>query len=116
MTKLHTQYAKELRKRSTDTERLLWKHLRAKRMFGLNFRRQHPIGNYIVDFICFEKKIIIELDGGQHASYSEKDKTRDSRLEGQGFRILRFWNNDVLSNTEGILQMIMDACLGDEGI
>ena len=103
-------YAKELRTRSTDAERLLWRHLRAKRMDGLKFRRQHPMGKYIVDFVCLEKKIVIELDGGQHTEPAAEayDGLRDNRLEKQGYRVLRFWDNDVLLNIQGILEAIRE--------
>ena len=104
-------FAKTLRKRSTDAENLLWKHLRAKRLMGLKFRRQEPIGKYIVDFVCHEKKIIIELDGGQHSEESEKDQERDEWFRSEGFRVLRFWNNDVLGQTEEILEIILKKCL-----
>ncbi len=110
MNKINLQRARDLRKRSTDAERLLWKHLRTKRMNNLKFKRQQPIGNYIVDFICFEKRIVIELDGGQHALQRDKDKGRDSWLEGQGFLILRFWNNDVLTNIHGVMEVIIRTC------
>ena len=104
-------FAKTLRKRSTDTENILWRSLRAKRLQGLKFRRQEPIGKYIVDFVCHEKKIIIELDGGQHSEESGNDQERDEWLRSQGFRVLRFWNNDVLSQTEEILEIILKKCL-----
>ena len=107
-----TSLAKELRKKSTDTERTLWKYLRAKRMDGIKFRRQQPLGNYIVDFVCFERKIIIELDGGQHAQTGqrEKDKERDRWLEKQGYYILRFWDNEVLNNTREVMDVIWERC------
>ena len=109
-----TFLAKDLRKRSTDTERLLWKHLRAKQFEGLKFKRQQPVGKYIVDFICFEKKVIIELDGGQHLQPSEKqkDRERDAWLEAQGYRVLRFWDNEVMMNTRGVLEMIRKTLSG----
>jgi very-short-patch-repair endonuclease len=104
--------AKNLRKRATDTERLVWKHLRAKHFKGIKFRRQQPIGKYIVDFICFEKKLIIELDGGQHAMLSEKQKDieRNKWFEAQGYRVLRFWDDEVLMNTQGVLEVIRTYC------
>ncbi len=105
-----TSFAKKLRKDSTDTERLLWKHLRAKRFEGLKFRRQEPIGKYIVDFICYEKRVIIECDGGQHALQTEKDQERDRWFKAQGYRVLRFWDNEVFQNTEGVLETILEAC------
>jgi len=106
-----TILAKNLRKRSTDAERLLWKHLRAGQVEGLKFRRQEPIGNYIMDFVCFERRIVIEVDGGQHAEETNKDNERDRWLNGQGFKVLRLWNNEVLTNTEGVLELIRDKCL-----
>ena len=107
-----TPLAKNLRIRATDTERLLWKHLRTKHFEGLKFRRQQPIGKYIVDFVCFEKKIIIELDGGQHAMLSEKQKDieKDKWFKTQGYRALRFWDNEVLMNTRGVLEVIRTYC------
>lgn len=100
--------AKNLRKKATDAERLLWRYLRAKQMEGIKFRRQEPVGNYIVDFICFDRRIIIEIDGGQHARDENvnKDKERDEWLRNQGFKVLRFWNNDVLNNINGVWEVI----------
>ena len=103
--------AKTLRKRLTDAEQLLWKHLRAKQIEGLKFRRQEPIGNYIVDFVCYERGIIIEVDGGQHAIEKEKDEERDNWLKREGFKVLRFWNNEVLTNSKGVLDVIREECL-----
>jgi very-short-patch-repair endonuclease len=96
--------AKNLRRRSTDAERLLWRHLRGKQLEGYKFRRQEPIGNYIVDFVCFSKKIIIEVDGGQHAVEADKDFKRDNWFRGQGFKVLRIWNNELLTNIEGAIE------------
>ncbi|MFZ2054759.1 MAG: DUF559 domain-containing protein [Candidatus Aminicenantales bacterium] len=104
-------FARSLGKESTNVEKLLWRQLRAKRLLGLKFRRQEPIGKYIVDFVCYEKKIIIELDGGQHSEYEEKDQKRDEWFRSEGFKILRFWNNDVISQTEEILEIIAKKCL-----
>ena len=106
-----TSIAKALRKRLTDTERLLWRHLRAKQLEGLKFRRQEPIGRYIVDFVCHEKRIVIEVDGSQHAIEKNKDAERDKWLNEQGYKVLRFWNNEVLTNIEGVLQTIRGKCL-----
>jgi len=102
--------AKILRRDATDAEKLLWKHLCRKQLEGLKFRRQEPIGDYIVDFVCFERRIIIEIDGGQHAIKREKDIGRSRWLEGQGFKILRFWNNEVLKNIEGVIETIRNYC------
>ena len=101
--------AGKLRKRSTNAEKLLWKHLRQKQIEGLKFRRQQAIDNYIVDFVCFENRLVIEIDGGQHSE--EKDKERDSYLKKQGFRVIRFWNNEVLNNVQGVLEVIKETCL-----
>ena len=92
----------------TDAEQRLWYRLRAHRLSGASFRRQFPIGRYIVDFVCLDARVIVELDGGQHAD-SIKDAARDGWLRSQGFKVLRFWNNDVLSNTNGVVQTIADA-------
>lgn len=97
-------FSRNLRNGPTEAEKILWQHLRAKQLHGYKFRRQVPIDNYIVDFLCFEKRIIIELDGGQHGS--DADMQRTEYLERKGFLVLRFWNNDVLENIEGVLQTI----------
>lgn len=106
-----TIIARNLRKRFTDAEKLLWRHLRAKQLEGFKFRRQQPIGNYIVDFVCFEKGVVIEVDGGQHAVEREKDRERDKWLKGQDLKVLRFWNNEVLTNIAGVLEVIREQCL-----
>jgi very-short-patch-repair endonuclease len=93
--------AKSLRSNMTDAERRLWYFLRAHRFNGTKFKRQAVIGKYIVDFVCFEKHLVIEVDGGQHAD-NETDRRRTRWLEDQGFRVLRFWNNEVLQNTVGV--------------
>ncbi len=100
--------AKNLRKRTTEAENLLWRRLRGKQIEGFKFRRQEPIGSYIVDFVCFEKKIIVELDGSQHAQevQKENDSERTEWLEKEGFKVLRFWNNEVSGNIEGVLETI----------
>lgn len=90
----------------TDAERLPWRHLRQRQVAGQKFRRQHPMGNYIVDFACLEASLIVEVDGGQHADRQEYDRERTAWLEGRGFRVLRFWNNEVLTNIEGGREVI----------
>ena len=100
--------AKKLRKRSTDTERYLWRILRDRQIGSFKFRRQHPIGSYVVDFLNLEKKLIVELNGGQHAS-DPGDKRRDEWLRGEGYRVLRFWDTEVLNNVEGVLEVIREA-------
>ena len=102
--------AKSLRKKLTNTESFLWFHLQAKQLEGLKFRRQQPIGKYIVDFVCFGKKIIVEVDGGQH-SEMDYDRERDEWLKREGFKVLRFWNNEVLNNITGVLEVIRSHCL-----
>ena len=89
--------ARALRKRSTDTEAYLWRHLKNKQMEGFKFRRQQPIGRYVVDFISLEKRLVIEVDGGQHAN-DRNDKMRDQWLRDEGYKVLRFWDNEVFSN------------------
>ncbi len=113
MAKKLTDLAKNLRKQSTDTERALWRYLRAKGLNSFKFKRQQPIGSYIVDFVCFERKIIIELDGGQHAKEEQmrKDQERDNWFKRQGYEVLRFWDNEVLKNTREVLEVILKKCL-----
>ncbi len=98
--------ASKLRKRQTDSERKLWGQLRAKQMEGVKFRRQHPMGIYIADFICFEKRLIIKLDGGQHTIQATKDKTREAWLRQQGYKVLRFWDHEIFENFTGVLNSI----------
>ncbi|WP_183462819.1 endonuclease domain-containing protein [Microbulbifer rhizosphaerae] len=98
--------ARSLRSNATDAEQKLWYHLRAHRFMGLKFKRQKPIGRYIVDFVCLQPKLIIELDGGQHMNQEKYDQHRDSWLQEQGFTVLRFWNNQILSETSAVLDTI----------
>jgi very-short-patch-repair endonuclease len=107
-----TALAKELRKNSTDAEKLLWHYLRAKQTAGLKFRRQQPIENFIVDFVCFDKKLIVELDGSQHSEKEnkEEDTKRDKWFVGRGYIVLRFWNDEVLRNIDGVWQEIYGCC------
>jgi len=102
------KFVRNLRRNMTDAERLLWKHLRAHRLNGNKFRRQQPIGPYIVDFVHFAEHLIIECDGGQH-NESSSDRRRDAWLQQQGFRVLRFWNHEILNETESVLTSIYDA-------
>lgn len=101
--------AQTLRRNRTDAEGLLWHYLRHNQLDGHRFRRQHPIGPYIVDFACLSRKILIELDGSQHAERQDDDKKRDAFLLARGYRVLRFWNNDVFKNCFGILERIYEA-------
>ena len=101
------QLARVLRKNMTDAERILWQRLRNRQLGGFKFRRQKPIGPYIVDFACLEKKLIIEVDGGQHASKMSADTIRGEHLKRKGYRILRFWNHEVLKDTDSVLERIL---------
>ena len=102
------QNAKNLRCNLTPHEQVLWQHLRAGRLQGFKFKRQQPLGNYIVDFICLEAKLVIELDGSQHA-LAQADKTRDAWLNAEGYTVLRFWNSELTENLEGVLEAILIA-------
>ncbi len=99
------KFSRALRKNMTDAERKLWRVLKQEQQ-GVKFRRQYPIGEYIVDFVCLEKAVVIELDGGQHAAQEIYDRKRDRDLEAKGFKVLRFWNNDVMENLEGVVARI----------
>ena len=92
--------ARELRRNLTDAERALWQVLRNRQVSGYRFRRQAPIGPYVVDFVCFEIRLVIEVDGGQHIERADYDEGRTAWLEGAGFRVIRFWNNEVLLERE----------------
>ncbi len=98
--------AKGLRNGATEAERAMWYRLRAKRFMGLKFKRQKPMGHYIVDFVCMELGLIVELDGGQHAEQVAYDRRRDAWLERQGFTVLRFWNNQALGEMEAVLEFL----------
>ena len=98
--------ARELRKNPTDAERVLWRHLRRRQLAGHSFRRQHPIGRYIVDFFCFEKRLVVEIDGGQHSTQASYDAERTAWLEADGYRVMRFWNNQVLGELESVKEAI----------
>lgn len=106
-------FVRNLRREQTEAEKVLWARFRSRQVEGVKFRRQQPIGPYIVDFASFERKLIVEIDGGQHNEKEarEKDEERTAWLEERGYRLLRFWNNDVLMNTEGVLEMIRKEIL-----
>jgi very-short-patch-repair endonuclease len=105
------QHARSLRQDSTDAERIIWKALRAHRLQGASFRRQTPIGPFVVDFVCHSVSLIIELDGGQHfeAEHLKRDARRDAFLASKGYRVLRFNNHDVMTNRRGVLETIAAA-------
>ena len=96
-----TARAKQLRRNATDAEQKLWRHVRNRQLGGHRFRRQQPLGPYIVDFVCLELKLIVEVDGGQHAGQVDRDEERTAWLESQGFRVLRLWNTQVLTEIGG---------------
>lgn len=102
-------FARQLRAKATDAERILWRQLRHRQLNGHKFRRQHVVGTYIVDFACVERRLAVEVDGGQHAQMTAYDAVRTKALEEQGYRVLRFWDNDVFGNMEGILAVILAA-------
>ncbi|MBI2919332.1 MAG: endonuclease domain-containing protein [Chloroflexi bacterium] len=106
-----TRVARRLRRQQTDAERLLWAKLGGRRAAGAKFRRQQPIGPYIVDFVALEKKLVVELDGGQHNSdtVAEANQKRTDWLEARGYLVLRFWNNDVLAHTNSVVDAIAMA-------
>jgi ATP-dependent helicase HrpA/adenine-specific DNA-methyltransferase len=94
---------KRLRHNPTEAERLFWKHVRNKQL-GCKFRRQVPIDQYVVDFLCFEKQLIVEIDGGQHTE--ERDAARTAHLEKRGYTVIRFWNHEVLGNIDGVMALL----------
>ena len=98
--------ARSLRHQMTDAERLLWHHLRAHRLGGFKFRRQLVIEPYIVDFACLEVKLVVEADGGQHGEQQDRDSERTAYLETLGYRVLRFWNHEILTETQAVLERI----------
>ena len=102
-------FARELRRSATEVERALWGRLRAEKLVGTRFRRQVPIGPYIVDFACLKSRLIIELDGSQHFSRASYDQARSAFLETQRFRVLRFWNNDVTERCDAVIETIVWA-------
>lgn len=106
-------FAIELRKEPTPAERKLWAYLRNDQL-GVSFRRQHAIGNYIPDFVCIERKLIIELDGGQHVEQADYDEVRTQYLELQGYKVIRFWNHEIMNDLNGVMRVIQAALGKDE--
>jgi very-short-patch-repair endonuclease len=103
--------ARTLRSQSSDAENVLWRHLRARRLMGYKFRRQTVIEPYIVDFVCLEARLIIEADGGQHSDQEAYDARRTAWLEGMGYRVMRFWNPEVLGELQSVLEQIQVALI-----
>ena len=102
----NTQKARLLRKNQTDVEKILWQKLRNRGLHGYKFRRQVPVGPYVTDFLCESKQLIVEVDGGQHAENREYDQYRDDFLRTNGYEVMRFWNNEVMGNMDGVLEAI----------
>jgi very-short-patch-repair endonuclease len=103
------EIARRLRRDMTEAEKVMWRILRARQLAGYKFRRQEPIGRYVVDFVCFSPRIVIEIDGGQHNEVTSYEERRSRFLEREGFMVLRFWNNEVLENREGVCERIVVA-------
>ena len=101
--------ARQLRKSPTDVERILRQHVRLRQLGGYKFRRQQPLGNYIVDFVCLEKRLVIEIDGGQHSTQIAYNQRRDTWIEEQGFRVRCFWDNEVMRNIKTVKEAIWRA-------
>ena len=101
--------ARQLRRNHTEAERRVWARLRARQLNGVKFRRQHPVGSFVVDFCCPERRVIVELDGGQHASRVLEDQRRTTFLVQRGYRVLRFWDNDVITHIEAVIEQIANA-------
>jgi len=95
-----------LRNNMSDAEQALWNLLRGRQIYGLKFRRQHPFGDYILDFVCLENKLVIEVDGGQHGQQAGYDESRTQELQAAGFHVLRFWNNEILKEIEAVREKI----------
>ncbi len=110
-SRMANERARRLRAEQTDAERRLWRELRGLKSDGFHFRRQAPIGRYIVDFACHTARLAIEVDGGQHGmvDMAERDDARTEWLAGRGFRVLRFWNDEVLGNIDGVMRVVADA-------
>ncbi len=109
-----TYFARKMRQEPTEAERRLWSRLRHRQLGGYKFRRQHPIGPYIVDFCCVEKKLIVEADGDVHAFQEKQDRERTKWLEKEGYRVLRFANVTIFQQTEAVLEAILAVCDGEE--
>lgn len=106
------EFRRDLRKNATDAEKCLWQRLRGGQVAGARFRRQHPFEGYVLDFVSLEKRLVVEVDGGQHLD-NERDQVRDQRLRSAGFRELRFWNNQVLEETEAVVEVIWRAVVAE---
>ena len=110
-----SEFAKGMRRQPTKAEKLLWYRLRNRQIGNVKFRRQEPTGSHIVDFVAMELRLVIELDGGQHALAVAADKARTRTLEKDGYRVIRFWNSEVLQNLDGVLQRIYEVVVAMKG-
>ncbi len=110
--------ARSLRKNQTDAERILWRALKGRQLDGCRFRRQHPMGAYIVDFICLERRLIVELDGDQHGfpAHAVHDAKRDAWLQAKGYHVARFWNDEVYNNLDGVLNALLELLQTDRPV
>ena len=106
------QLARKLRKFPTETEAHFWLHLKNRSLGGFKFRRQHPIPPYVVDFVCLERRLVVEFDGGQHAEAAARDAERSARLEAMGYRVIRFWNDEALRDMNAVLEEILRQLRG----
>ncbi len=111
-----TERARDLRNDATNAEQMLWHQLKGSRLKGLKFSRQMPIAGYFADFVCRSHKLIVELDGSQHVEGQPHDDARTKQLEAAGYRVIRFWNNDLTSNMAGVLETILSAASGTERV
>ncbi len=105
----HRRFAKGLRRGQTDAERAFWYQVRDRRLAGYKFKRQYPIKPYIADFVCIKAMLVVELDGGQHATQVKYDRKRDEYLKSLGFRVLRIWNGDLMTNRNGVMETVLRA-------
>ena len=106
---LRNRVQRLLRSSMTGAERRLWQRLRGKQLYGWKFRRQHPYGDYVLDFVCLDAKLVVEVDGGQHVEHRQDDEARDANLRAAGFQVLRFWNNPVMQELEAVVEAIAAA-------
>ena len=104
---LHTSRGRQIRRSHTEAERLLWAALRSRRLSGFKFRRQQPVEHYFADFVCREAKLIVEIDDGHHAQQADRDEGRTRTLEAAGFRVVRYWNHDVLHDTDSVVDAVL---------
>ena len=112
--RVNTSVARKLRSSMTEPEMLLWQRLRGRRLLGFKFRRQVPVGNYVADFASLEAQLVVELDGGQHLEQEAEDLERTAEMQGVGFRVLRFWNDDVFLRIDDVLEKIIAMLQGDK--